>query len=190
MKSLITLLFALAVMILAPTANAQTIALAAGNAIQIELKVPAEDAANVTSMYSLSATGTVRLPYLNTEILAVGLSPTALARKIEQAYKAAEIYTNPTINVIPAIGTGGQLNNIVIVGGEVKTGGREVPLRDGMRLYAAITSAGGFTDFADIRRVKIIRGTRSLIYDMRKIQEDGSNNPVLQPNDQIIVPSD
>ena len=187
MKTLLTLLIAFAAIILGPSANAQTMVLAPGHSVQIELKVPAEDAANVSSVYTVSANGTVRLPYLNTEIRAAGVAPTDLARKIEQAYRSAEIYTNPTVNVVSKDQV---INNIVTVGGEVKSGGREVPLRDGMRLFAAITAAGGFTEFADVRHVKIIRGNRSLVYDMRTIQDNGSNNPILQPNDQIIVPQD
>jgi hypothetical protein len=59
-----------------------------------------------------------------------------------------------------------------------------------MRLYAAIMAAGGFTEFADVRRVKIIRGTRSIVIDMRKLDPAGSNNPILLDGDTIHVPAD
>ena len=59
-----------------------------------------------------------------------------------------------------------------------------------MRLYSAIMQCGGPNEFADMRRVKIIRGTRELIFDMRKIQPDGSNNPVVQDGDTIHIPAD
>lgn len=188
MKTLLTLLTTLAALILGPSVNAQTMALAPGHSVTIELKVPSEDAANVSSVYTVSAAGTIRLPYLNGEIRAAGVSPTDLARRIEQAYRTAEIYTNPTVNVVSK---DQQINNIVTVGGAVKSGGREVPLRDGMTLYMAITAAGGPDEFAKLKAIRVIRGNREFTCDMRKVDKAGSvNNPVLQPNDQIIVPQD
>jgi protein involved in polysaccharide export with SLBB domain len=190
MKTIIPLLLALVGLLFAPGAGAQTLTpLKPGDPISVELKVPAEDALNVTAMYSISGAGTLRLPYLDREIAAAGLTTTDLARRIEQAYRAAEIYTNPTINCTTQRPENYQ-PHIVTVGGEVKSGGREVPLRDGMRLYQAIMSAGGFTEFADVKRVKIIRGTRAMVYDMRKIDERGSNNPILLDGDTIHVPQD
>ena len=40
------------------------------------------------------------LPLLNNGLKASGVSSSKLARKIEDAYREAEIYTNPRINVI------------------------------------------------------------------------------------------
>lgn len=190
MKTIATLLIVAAALFFTVPAGAQTLtALKAGDPVNIELKVPAEDAQNVTSKYNISGNGTVKVPYLDREIPAAGLSTTELARRIEQAYKAAEIYTNPTINVTTITPQDYQ-PHIVTVGGEVKSGGREVPVRDGMRLYNAIMSAGGFTEFADVKRVKIIRGTRQQVYDMRKIDPGGQNNPILMDGDTIHVPQD
>ena len=70
-------------------------------------------------------------------------------------------------------------------------GGRqpgEVPLRENMRLFQAITSRGGFTDSGKVQEVKLIRGKKETMYDVRRIKADGSNNPLLQDGDQIIVP--
>ena len=129
------------------------------------------------------------MPYLNQEIGAAGLTANELARRIETAYKSAEIYTNPTINIVltnPAITS----PHIVSVGGEVRSPQGSVPLRDNMRLYSAIMQCGGPTEFADMRRVKIIRGTREFLFDMRKIKPDGSNNPVVLDGDTIHIPAD
>ena len=189
MKTIATLVIAFAALLIATPATAQNAPLKAGDPVMIELKVPAEDATNVTSKYNISTAGTVKVPYLEREIQAAGLTTTDLARRIEAAYRAAEIYTAPTINVTTPTPTD-YAPHIVTVGGEVKTGGREVPLRDGMRLYSAIMAAGGFTEFADIRRVKIIRGTRSTTYDMKRIDPGGSNNPILMDGDTIHVPQD
>lgn len=190
MKALPCILAALVMSLLCSTSQSQTLApLKPGDPVNIELKVPAEDAPNVTSKYNVSGNGTVKLPYLDREISAAGLTTTQLARRVEEAYRAAQIYTNPTINCTTIAPTE-MAPHIITVGGEVRSGGREVPVRDGMRLYQAIMAAGGFTEFADVRRVRLMRGNRSQVFDMRKIQDNGSNNPVLQDGDTVHVPQD
>ncbi len=155
--------------------------------VTIELKVPAEDAGNVSTTYTISETGTLKMPFLEKEISAKGLSVSQLARRIEAAYKEAGIYSAPTINVI--LKQEGPAHSVT-VGGEVKTGGAQVPLRENMTLYSAIMTAGGFTEFADVRRVKLIRASKATLYDMRDIKADGSNNPVVKDGDLIHVPAD
>lgn len=158
-----------------------------GDSVIISLQTPAEDAPTVTTSYPISDSGTIKMPMLDQEIPANGVTVSTLARRIEAAYRAADIYTNPTLTVsLPAID--GQVNHVVTVGGEVRGSG-EFPLRQGMTLMAAINRAGGFTEFAKIKGVKLIRSNREQIYDMRKINADGSNNPVLRDGDQIIVPA-
>lgn len=188
MKTCVSLILVLAALIFAVPANAQS-RLKAGDPVNIELKVPAEDAANVSTLYTVSGSGTVKMPYLDREVQAAGLTTTELARRIELAYRAAEIYTNPTINVV-LNDPSKQAPHVVTVGGEVKTGGAQVPLRENMRLFTAIMSAGGFTEFADVKKVKLIRNNRATIYNMRKIDEAGSNNPILMDGDTIVVPQD
>jgi polysaccharide export outer membrane protein len=180
---LLTLLMALV------SVNAQLAGvLKPGDSVIVQLKTPAEDAENVTTTYAVSDRGTIKLPMLDQEIPASGVTVATLARRIESAYKAAEIYTNPMINVtLPSVSEGGVFNHVVNVGGEVRANG-EFPLRQGMTLFQAINKAGGFTEFAQAKRVKLIRGNRETVYDMRKINPDGSNNPVLVDGDQIIVP--
>lgn len=157
-----------------------------GDAIQIQLQTPAEDAQTVTASYPVSDRGTVKVPHLEQEVPAAGVNVHTLARRIEAAYKAAEIYTNPT--VVVSLPGDAMPNHVVTVGGEVRGSG-EFPLRQGMTLMAAINRAGGFTEFAKTKQVKLIRGNTQTVYDMRKISPDGSNNPVLRDGDQIIVPA-
>ena len=160
--------------------------LKATDPVKIELKVPAEDAANVTGNYSVSEKGLLKMPYLEREIQAAGLSVSELSRKIEAAYKAEGIYTNPTVIVILP-GAEIAAPHVVVVGGEVRKPG-EVPLRENMQLFGAIMAAGGFTEFADTRHVKVIRGNTEKVYNMRKI--NGTSNPPLKDGDQIVVPQD
>ena len=187
MNTKIAAFVAFIALLLSLQARAQTGAvLKAGDPVTIELKVPAEDAANVTSAYTVSETGTLKMPYLEKEIMANGLSVSQLARRIEASYKAAGIYSAPTVNVV--LKQEG-FPHSVTVGGEVRNSGA-VPLRDNMQLFTAITTAGGFTEFADKRKVKLIRAKKATLYDLRDIKADGSNNPVLKDGDLIHVPAD
>jgi protein involved in polysaccharide export with SLBB domain len=160
--------------------------LKATDPVKIELKVPAEDAANVTATYTVSEKGLLKMPYLDREIQASGLTASELSRKIEAAYKAEGIYTNPTI-IASLQGIEIANPHVVVVGGEVRKPG-EVPMRENMRLFGAIAAAGGFTEFADVRRVRVIRGTSEKVYNMKKIEHD--RNPLMKDGDQVIVPAD
>lgn len=185
----LTYLLATCLLALVPAKAQMAGVLKAGDSVNIELKTPAEDAPNLTTTYAVSDRGTIKMPMLEQEIPAAGITTSTLARRIESAYKAADIYTAPMINVtLPSITDGGIANHVVSVGGEVRATG-EFPLRQGMTLMAAINRAGGFTEFARTKGVKLLRGNREMIYDMRKINPDGSNNPVLMDGDQIIVPA-
>jgi protein involved in polysaccharide export with SLBB domain len=186
MKTFFHCLMAMVTMFAMPMAMAQSSTLKAGDPVQIELKAPAEDAAVFGGNYTISESGTVKVPHLNQEISAVGCSTSQLSRKIEAAYRAADIYTNPTI-IVNMQNPTTYVPHVVNVGGEVRQPG-EVPLRENMRLFQAITSRGGFTEFAKVREIKLVRGNKETKYDMRSIKPDGSNNPFLQDGDQIIVP--
>jgi polysaccharide biosynthesis/export protein len=145
--------------------------------------VPAEDAAQVSGVKTISSSGTISMTYLKGEIMAAGLTPTELQRKIANAYISNEIYTQPDIN----IQTNGvqQIEQVITVGGEVRIPA-EVPFRPGLNLYAAITKAGGPTEYGDMRKVKLIRNKTERIFDLRKVTSE--NNPELQVGDQIVVP--
>lgn len=177
----------LALLVIGPVSAQQAGVLKPGDSVIISLQTPAEDASTVTTTYPVSDRGTVKMPMLDQEIPAAGISASTLARRIEAAYRAADIYTNPTITAaLPQDPT--TASHVVTVGGEVRGSG-EFPLRQGMTLMAAINRAGGFTEFAGTKKVKLIRDNAEKIYDMRKINADGSNNPVLRDGDQIIVPA-
>ena len=187
MKTIIQSLIAFVSMFAMPMAMAESATLKAGDCVQIELKAPAEDAALFEGNYIISEeSGIVKVPKLNHAIIAAGLSTSQLSRKIESAYRAANIYKDPKIIVSVPEPTD-IAARVVNVGGGVRQPG-EVPLRENMRLFQAITSRGGFTDSGKVREVKLIRGKKETMYDVRRIKADGSNNPLLQDGDQIIVP--
>ena len=79
---------------------AQETVLKKGESIDIRISgVPGDEVMLVSQRYGISDGGTIKLPYLKSAISAAGLKPSALARKIEAAYRNAQIYTAPTIQV-------------------------------------------------------------------------------------------
>ena len=186
MKTIIQSMIAFVTMFAMPMAMAESATLKAGDMVQIELKAPAKDAALFEGNCIISESGMVNVPHLNQGIVAAGLSASKLSRKIEAAYRAADIYKNPKI-IVSVPEPKWIAARVVNVGGGVRHPG-EVALRENMRLLQAITSSGGFTDSEKVREVKLIRGKKETKYDVRRMKADGSNNPLLQDGDQIIVP--
>jgi polysaccharide export outer membrane protein len=153
-----------------------------GDTVEIKIGgVPFDEQAQVNNAYSIDASGSVNLPYIN-KIKAEGLTPAQLARSIEETYRAHKIYTNPNITiVIPPTA------RFVSVGGSVRAPSR-VPFTEDMTLLVAINAAGGFNDFADQKNVRLLRGNEVTIYNVRQFRKDPSLDVKVQPGDRIEVP--
>jgi protein involved in polysaccharide export with SLBB domain len=143
---------------------------------------PSESAMMANIPFTVNNDGTIRLPYI-TDIRATGMTPTELAKQIEVAYKSAQIYTNPRINV-SRIMTADSTQMVSVIG-EVKAGGGPVVFRPGLTLLDAIAEKGGFTDFANIKAVKLIRGSNTSEHNLKNVTQ--TSNIQLQPEDRIIV---
>lgn len=172
-----------ALLLLAPVVAAHAQAtLRVGDPVELKISgVPGEEQAQVNNTYTVDADGAVNLPYIN-KVRASGLTPAQLAASIEGSYRAGKIFTNPTITIImqPAA-------RFVNVGGAVRSPSR-VPFTEDMTLLAAINAAGGFNDFADQKRVRVLRGNDVKVFDVRQSRRDPSKDPKLQPGDRVEVP--
>jgi protein involved in polysaccharide export with SLBB domain len=72
--------------------------------------------------------------------------------------------------------------------GDVTTPG-VVALKTDPTLLSAMYTAGGPTKYADLRGVKVIRGSQKFDYDVTKLTHgDMSQNPALQDGDTVVVP--
>lgn len=158
-------------------------ALRAGDSIVIKLSgVPAEEVLVVNNSYDISDNGTINLPYIG-QIKASGLRPSTLQQSIQSAYRSAEIFTNPTIQVTANRDANTQ---VVFVSGEVKTPGK-ITMSPGMTVHGAVVAAGDATEFARMKAVKLIRNGRAVELDLRRADSPGALMPV-QPGDTISVP--
>ncbi len=186
MKNLTVLFALIAAFGAASFASAQEVAIGVGERLTIEIKgVPIEDRQEVSSVYTVSDAGTIHLPYLKSDPRAAGYTASAVAKIIEKAYQDAEIYTNPT--VVITMDTVGDNSRRVTVMGEVK-GPRPVPYSPGMTLLEALSSCGGFTDFAKEKEVRLIRAGRTTIHDVTNISRRPELDVSLLPDDKVIVP--
>jgi polysaccharide export outer membrane protein len=150
----------------------------------VELKiggVPPEEQTQVNNTYTVDANGSVNLPYIN-KVHAEGLTPAQLASSIESSYRAARIYTNPTITIVMQ-----PQSRFVNVGGAVRNPNR-IPFTEDMTLLTAINAAGGFNDFANQRSVRLLRGNQAQVFDVRQFRIDPSKDVKLRPGDRVEVP--
>jgi protein involved in polysaccharide export with SLBB domain len=125
--------------------------------------------------------GTINLNYIG-QIKVDGLSANAIQELIEKRYVDEKIFTHPIITV--------QANTVprfVNVLGEVKSGGARIPYTADLTLIGVITAGGGFTDFADKKRVELMRDGTKTVYNTLNIQNGKAEDPKVLPGDKITV---
>ncbi|HPA16849.1 MAG TPA: polysaccharide biosynthesis/export family protein [Verrucomicrobiae bacterium] len=148
-----------------------------GDYVQVQLKgVPAPEEASLD--FSLNEQGTIAMPHLP-PIRALGKSTGALEREIEEMYKAQRIFTDPKVSVL----VGGRYINVM---GEVRMPQRVLYTSD-LTMLKAIAAAGGFTDYANKRAVRVHRGNEVVeVHAGRALKEPSQDLP-LKPGDTVEV---
>jgi polysaccharide biosynthesis/export protein len=123
------------------------------------------------------------------DALAVGKTPTQLAREMEQVL--SEFVREPEVNIIVQgfVGTFGAQIRVL---GEVLQP-KSVPYRERMTLMDVITEVGGLTRFAAGKRARLMRTVNGETQEMRirldKLMEgDIELNIAMRPGDVIVVP--
>lgn len=154
-----------------------------GRAINITVSgVPAEEKGRIDSIYPVSESGMINMPFIG-QVRAAGLRSDQLASSLESHYKSAKIYRNPTFQVIDNDGKR-VAEQIVVVGGFVRTPGPK-PYNRNLTLWQAIQAAGGASEFGSMKRVKLTRRGSMKQYDCTKAQ---FQQIPLEPDDTIEVP--
>lgn len=160
----------------------QEVGVQAGNTLKLTFRgLPDDETARVSGAYRVGEAGSVRLPYVG-DVRVAGLAADRAAVAVENAYRKAGIYTNPTVEAVIVIDDGPVDGAVVSVGGQVVRPGR-VPYRRGMRLVEALQAAGDRTPFGS-RNIEVLRKGRTTQLDFRKPE---TKNYQLQPNDVITV---
>lgn len=156
----------------------------AGNSVQISIMgVPGEEKSKIDAIYPVSESGTVNLPFIG-HVRAAGLRPEVLAATIQNAYRSAQIYNNPTIQVISTTEGAGVRAQVIHAGGQVRRTG-PIPFQKNLTIYQAVQAAGGATEFGSLKRVKLYREGKMQILDLTNPQ---SMRIPMQPDDTLEVP--
>jgi len=130
--------------------------------------------------------GKISLPLLN-DVQAAGLTPTALAAQLTTSLK--KFVTDPQVTVIVT-----QINSQrIYILGEVNRAGA-YPLIPGMTVLQGLSSAGGFTQFANLKKIYMFRmeSGKQVKYPFNYKDVVGGKHPeenvALQAGDTIVVP--
>jgi polysaccharide export outer membrane protein len=123
------------------------------------------------------------------DMLAVGKTPSALARDIEKAL--GEYVKSPQVNVIVTV-PASVFSQIKVIGQVLHP--QSVPYRDGMTVLDAVLAVGGLGQFAAGNRAHIVRTVDGKPQEI-KIKLDSlvnngqmDQNLTLKPGDVLVVP--
>jgi polysaccharide export outer membrane protein len=148
---------------------------------------------NAPQSLAVMDSGEVEVPYIG-RVGAVGKTCKELAAELKTAlekdyYKQATVLLS--LNVATPI-----LGRVYIWGQVHNQGSLDMTVNENLTAGKAILLAGGFSDFANKRKVKVVRTdangkTQTFELDLQQVLEEGKidKDIVLRPNDLIIVPS-
>jgi len=122
--------------------------------------------------------GTITMDLIGS-VKAAGKTAGELQKEIHDLY-VPKYYTRLTVVVK-------SLDLSYSVGGEVKQEGPKVYIGE-TTLTKAIQAAGGFTDFANRKKITLTRAGKTAIHNWYKIQDNPSLDPLIIPGDRIQVP--
>ncbi|HTU35273.1 MAG TPA: polysaccharide biosynthesis/export family protein [Candidatus Acidoferrum sp.] len=142
--------------------------------------------AELTRSVPVRPDGKISLPLLN-DVQAAGLTPTQLSDELTKELK--KFITDPQVTVIVT-----QINSqrVYILGEMTRPGA--YPLLPGMNVLQALSSAGGFTPFANLKKIYVLRNEggkqEKFPFNYKEvIKGKGTDqNIVLKAGDQIVVP--
>jgi polysaccharide biosynthesis/export protein len=127
--------------------------------------------------------GKITLPFVG-DIVAAGQTPTQLRDSLTTSLK--EYITNPVVTVIVVEST----PQSVYLMGEVRSSG-PLPLKGPLSIMQAIAMAGGFTEFANKKDIRIQRqtgnGLKTLTFNYKEALDSNRAPMLLQAGDVVVV---
>ncbi len=175
--------FALAVALGLATIHAQDAVLRSGDTVELRIGgVPIEEIQQVSGPYTVDGEGFLNLPHIG-KVRAASSTQAQVQAAIESGYRSQQIYTNPSITLLVP-----DTARFVNTTGEVKAPQR-VQFTADITLLGAISASGGFTEFADRGKVRLLRDQKTTIVNAKEIVRDPSKDIRLKPGDQVDVPT-
>jgi polysaccharide export outer membrane protein len=126
--------------------------------------------------------GKVSVPLVG-EIQAAGLTPEKLSESIAESLQKVMVHPEVTVGVEKVN------SKKYYIQGEVNRPG-SYPLVIDTTILEALVNAGGFRDFANTKKIVILRGNERIKFNYNQVTHGKKmdQNIMLKPGDQIIVP--
>jgi protein involved in polysaccharide export with SLBB domain len=142
---------------------------------------------------TVTDSGEVEVPLIG-RVRATGRTCRELAEAIKPML-LREYFIHATV-IIALDAASSRSRGTVYVSGQVRAQGSvELPAEERFTVSKAILKAGGFAEFADKRKVKLVRtkpggGVQTIVVDVDAVLIKGQidKDPLVQPDDRIIVP--
>lgn len=141
---------------------------------------------DMTRVVPVRPDGKISLPLIN-DVQAAGLTPLQLASSLTD--KLRKFLTDPQVTVIV---TAINSQRVFVVGEVLKAGA--FPLLPGMTVLQALANAGGFTTFANVKKIHVMRVVNGkhtdLAFNYREVikGDKPDQNIKLEPGDTVVVP--
>jgi protein involved in polysaccharide export with SLBB domain len=154
---------------------------------QVDPQEPAEP-----KILTVGDSGGVQVPYIGL-VPVVGKTCQQVAEGIKQELEEKYYYK---ATVLLSLEMKAKSQGSCYVSGQVRlTGALALSSDEALTLSQAVVRAGGFTDYADKRKVRLTRrgesGTRTQIVDLIQVIEEGKADKdiILEPGDSVFIPS-
>jgi polysaccharide biosynthesis/export protein len=149
-----------------------------------KLKIEVYKDEQLTQALQVRPDGKITLPLIG-DMQAAGLTPSELRDRLTSALK--EFVTNPVVTVIVTE----TVAPTVYVMGEVNHPGA-IGMPGSITVMQALAMAGGFKDFANTKKIRILRhsarGVQTLSFNYKDAAKGQGEIVMLQPGDTVIVP--
>jgi protein involved in polysaccharide export with SLBB domain len=151
-----------------------------------------EDEDPATSLI-VSDSGQIQVPYVGS-VMAMNRTPRDLAYQVKRALES-NLYKKATVMISVEKRTVRSPGRIYLTGEVVRPGPLELRPNEHLTLAQAILESGGFSDFANKRKVKLVRGAdpkpEIKIVDVAQVVTKGRADldVALKPGDVIVVPA-
>jgi protein involved in polysaccharide export with SLBB domain len=150
---------------------------------------------NEPKTLTVTESGDLEVPYIGFFPVA-GKTPQEAAAEIKRELEKKYYYT---ATIVMSVDLTTKTRGSCYVSGQVKfTGAVDLPGEETLTVSKAVVRAGGFTDYADKRHVRLTRHTeegkrtsKTITVDLTKVIERGKTDADLavEPGDSIFVPS-
>ncbi len=146
------------------------------------LKISVWHENDISGTFDVRPDGMISMQLVN-EIKAAGLTPTQLAADITG--RLTKFINHPEVNV--------QILKVnsrkYIINGEVNHSGA-FALTTPITFLEALSNAGGFRDFANTKKIYLLRGTKKITFNYKEVSKGKhmEQNILVENGDQIFVP--